>query len=54
MYNNLGQKLYNDRIEHTALSAIYTLKPERRIPKGVYRIAISKEDKTFTKTLIFE
>lgn len=54
VYNNLGQKLYNDRIEHTALSAIYTLKPKRRIPKGVYRLAISKENKTFTKTLIFE
>lgn len=54
MYNNLGQKIYNDMIEHITLSGVYTLKPLKKIPKGVYRLAINKEDKSITKTLIFE
>lgn len=54
IYNNLGQKMYNNVIKHTALSAIYTLELQKKIPKGVFRLAISKEDKTITKTLVIE
>lgn len=54
MYNNLGQKIYNDIINHGTSSAIHTLKPEQQIPKGVYRLLISKENKTVTKTLLVE
>ncbi len=54
IYNSLGQKIYNSLIEHTDLSGVYALEPLRKIPKGVYRLAISKEDKTITKTLVFE
>jgi len=55
IYNNLGQKVYNNTLEYTGLPASkYTLRVERIISKGVYRLKISKEDSTITKTLIFE
>ncbi|WP_018615524.1 T9SS type A sorting domain-containing protein [Segetibacter koreensis] len=53
IYNNLAQKVYEGIIEHSGVAASYTI-PGRKIPKGVYRLAITSKDKSITKTLIFK
>lgn len=54
IYNNLGQKIYTNTIQHAASSAIYILRSESQIPKGIYKVSIDKENKIVTKTLLFE
>jgi hypothetical protein len=53
LYNSLGQIVYKGSLKHTA-SLLYTIIPGIALPKGVYRLSLSKEDKVINKTMIFE
>lgn len=54
LYNNLGQKFYNSLLTHAGNSASYKIDLGRLKCKGVYKFTISKEEKTFVETIIFE
>jgi hypothetical protein len=54
LYNNLGQRLYSNIIEHTGRSGTYTISLGRIISKGTYTLNIRKGDTTINERVVVE
>ncbi len=54
LYNNLGQKLYSNTINHTARSGTYTISSGRLINKGTYTLHITKGNTIISERVTVE
>ena len=54
LYNNLGEAIFTQSIEHNGENANYKIRITQLITKGAYNLVISNTDFEQTETLIFE